>query len=230
MGYVESTRSGTTGIGKTFEDLIGKKEDTLDCPDYLGIEIKTKRSYSKSYITLFSCVPKGESEYEIKRLRDKFGYPDRDFKEFKVLRAVISADHAEIIANKFLFKLVIDYENQKLLLSISDRFFNNIEKTTYWDLALLKEKLERKLQYLALIKAWPNRINGKEYYKYYDIEFYKLKRFKDFLALIEDGTIRVFLNIGINKTKEHIGEIKDYGTGFRIKETDLYKLFERIHV
>ena len=28
MGYVKSTRKGFTGIGKTFEDLIGKKRIT----------------------------------------------------------------------------------------------------------------------------------------------------------------------------------------------------------
>ena len=58
MGYVKSTRSGFTGIGKTFEDLIGKNEDTLETPDYHGIEIKTKKSYSKSYTTLFNATPK----------------------------------------------------------------------------------------------------------------------------------------------------------------------------
>ncbi len=34
LGYVQSSRKGYSGIGKTFEDLIGKKEDTLETPDY----------------------------------------------------------------------------------------------------------------------------------------------------------------------------------------------------
>lgn len=36
MGYVKSTRVGVTGVGKTFEDLLGKEEDTQGMPDYNG--------------------------------------------------------------------------------------------------------------------------------------------------------------------------------------------------
>ena len=52
MGYVKSVRNGSTGIGATFEYLLGKEEESFEIPDYYGIEIKTKRAYSKSYITL----------------------------------------------------------------------------------------------------------------------------------------------------------------------------------
>ena len=38
-GYVKSIRGGTTGIGATFEALIGKEEDKLSLPDFKGIEI-----------------------------------------------------------------------------------------------------------------------------------------------------------------------------------------------
>lgn len=56
-GYIESTRKGFTGVGKTFEDLIGKKEDRSDSPDFNGIEIKTKLGYKKSFVTLFNATP-----------------------------------------------------------------------------------------------------------------------------------------------------------------------------
>lgn len=229
-GYIESTRSGPTGIGKTFEDLLGKKEDTLGLPDYHGIEIKTKRGYNKQYITLFNCVPKGENEYEIKRLRDKYGYPDRFLKNYKVLSARVYANRAQIIANKYLFKLKVDREREKLFLAITGKQFDDFEMTTYWDFKTLKEKLETKLSYLAFIKAWPNRINGKEHYKYYDIEFFKLKGFDNFINLLESGAISVNFDIGICRSGENIGKIKDHGTSFGIKESDLNSLFERIKI
>lgn len=131
MGYVKSSRKGTTGIGKTFEDLLGKKEDSNDIPDFLGIEIKTRRSYSKSYITLFNCAPKGESSFEAKRLRDKYGYPDNVYKQYKVLSAIAYGEHPEIVANRYLFKLEVDYIEEKVFLIITDRFFNDYEKITY---------------------------------------------------------------------------------------------------
>ena len=68
MGYVKSTRSGFTGIGKTFEDLIGKTEDTLEELDFHGIEIKTKRGYSKGYTTLFCDTLKKKVNLKQKEL------------------------------------------------------------------------------------------------------------------------------------------------------------------
>lgn len=92
LGYIKSTRKGLTGIGKTFEDLIGKKEDTLDLPDYHGIEIKTKRGYSNCYTTLFNLTPKGKNEFEIKHLCETYGYPDKILKNHKILHFSVQAN------------------------------------------------------------------------------------------------------------------------------------------
>ncbi len=56
MGYVKSVRGGSTGVGATFEFLLGKSEDKLEAPDFKGIEIKTRRGYSKSEINLFNAL------------------------------------------------------------------------------------------------------------------------------------------------------------------------------
>lgn len=230
MGYVKATRSGYTGIGKTFEDLLGKKEDSLELLDYHGIEIKTKRGYSNSYTTLFGATPQGKKEFEIKRLRNTYGYPDTVYKSQKLLQNSVQANCSTLIGGRFLFKLVVDYEEQKVFLLITDKNMNFIEKKSYWTFEVLKEKLERKLQYMALVKTWPNTINDEEYYKYYDIDFYKLKSFKEFLKLIEDGTIRVTFKIGIFKKGRRAGEIHDRGTSFEIQEIDMLKLFDKIEV
>lgn len=230
MGYVKSTRIGYTGIGKTFEDLLGKKEDTLELPDYHGIEIKTKRGYSRSYTTLFGATPQGKKEFEIKRLRSAYGYPDMVYKNQKLLNTSIQANCSTLVGNRFLFKLIVDYEEQKLFLLITDKNMNFIEKKSYWSFAVLKEKLERKLKYMALVKAWPNNIDNETYYKYYDIDFYKLKTFEEFIRLIEDGTIRVTFKIGIFKKGVRAGEIHDRGTAFEIQEIDMLKLFDKIEV
>ena len=36
LGYIKSNRKHNTGIGKTFEDYIGVKENNIDEPDYVG--------------------------------------------------------------------------------------------------------------------------------------------------------------------------------------------------
>lgn len=230
MGYVKGTRGGTTGIGKTFEDLLGKKEDTLDKPDFHGIEIKTKRTYSRAYTTLFNAEPKGKKEDEAKRLKDKYGYPDSVLKQFKVLNVSVQANCNTSVGGRFLFKLDVDKEAEKIYLLIHDKNLIFKERRVYWDFSTLRARLERKLPYLALIKAWTTNRDGVEYYKYYDINFYKLKTFEDFLKLIEDGTIRITFHLGIYRIGERKGKIRDHGTCFEIQELDMDKLFEKIEL
>ena len=219
MGYVESTRNGPTGIGKTFEDLIGKEEDRECLPDYKGIEIKTKLSYTKAFINLFNYSPKGKTTCEIKRLVTKYGYYGQR------LNTILRTTMPTLVRNRYLFKLVIDYQNKRIYLEIYNKYLDFLEKEAYWTFQDIENKLYTKLQYLALVKAFIKRSKKVNYYKYYSISFFKLKTFNDFLKLIEDGTIAIFIRIS---TFEN--QIKDYGTSFSIKEENLYKLFDKINI
>lgn len=57
LGFIKSHRSNNTGIGKTFEDICGIIENNFDAADFEGIEIKSHRAMSNSYITLFTKSP-----------------------------------------------------------------------------------------------------------------------------------------------------------------------------
>ena len=54
MGWIKSVNCGSNGIGFTFESLLGISKNELEIPDYNGIELKTRRYSSTSYIILFS--------------------------------------------------------------------------------------------------------------------------------------------------------------------------------
>ena len=41
MGWIQTHRSGPTGIGKTLEDLLGIPENNLDQPDFGDYELST---------------------------------------------------------------------------------------------------------------------------------------------------------------------------------------------
>ena len=165
MEYVKSVRSGSTGVGATFEALLGKNEDSFEIPDFEGIEIKTRRGYSKSLICLFNAVPTGSSFYEVKRIRDRYGYPDTNDKNLKRFQASIGANEIGKVGLFYSFRLKVDRERERLLLLVYDWNQVLIDDTTYWDFDILKEKLIRKVNVMAVIKAWPNRINGVEYFK-----------------------------------------------------------------
>lgn len=116
LGYVPEVHSGYGGIGDTFESLLGKEKSDFCIPDYDGIEIKTRRAYSKSLISLFCSVPDGEVLFEIDRLKERFGYPDKEIKNAKVLYSVVYGNKLCNVGKCYFFKLDVDKKERKIFL------------------------------------------------------------------------------------------------------------------
>ena len=226
MEYVKTVRNGSTGVGATFEYLLEKNEESFEIPDFEGIEIKTRRSYSKAFISLFNAVPTGRHFHETKRLRDNYGYPNRNDSNLRELYTEVYVPYATKVGLWFYFQLKVDYEKQKLFLLVFDYKNELIDDSTYWDFDILREKLERKLQVLALVKAWPNRINGCEYFKYYRMNIFLLRDFEFFIRAIEKGYVRLSLKIGSYDIPEKYGMVREHGVSFTIREEDLLEVFE----
>lgn len=159
-GWIKSKRKGSTGVGKTFEELIGKIEDRKFTPDYNGIEIKTKRYYSNSFTTLFNLTPSGMNEKETERLKRQYGYPDQALKCYKVLNNSIFTSKRTWIGTRFQFQLQVDRSREKLLLLVFDCAGNLIEKNSYWSFESIKERLNAKIKIIAFIEAARKLMNG----------------------------------------------------------------------
>lgn len=230
IGWIKGTVNGYCDVGKTFEKLIGVEKNDFEIPDYKEIEIKTKRSKIHPYTTLFNCKPDGPFYMEAERLKDMYGYPDRDIPEYKVLNNSIFCNKFTTIGNKFKFKLEVDEAKEKVYLGIYDINENLIEKTTYWDFDSLEKKLYRKMKTLAYIHACKKYSNGVTYFKYDHIDFYKLKSFDHFIEAMKKGKIRVTFKICVEKKGEKLGKTSNHGTGFDIKEVDLLEIYDSISV
>jgi len=227
MDWIKSSRQGTDAIGRTFENLLGQEENSLEIPDFRGIEIKTKRSYTKSYISLFNMTPSGKYYHEIERLQSVYGYYDKNLKDYKVLNNSVYCGRRTFIGTQYEFMLKVNWNEKKIYLYIFDIHGYLIEKDVYWDFDILKEKVYRKLSILAFIKAHRKFINRIEYFKYYDMNLYVLKDFETFISLVENGIIRINFKIGVFKSGRRKGQIHDHGTSFEIKECDLIKLYNK---
>ena len=226
-GWVESKRSGTTGIGYTFDELLGKKEDDFPIPDFKGIEIKTMRRYSKRKIHLLNITPDGDFLFPIKRILDILGYPDKNYPEYKVLYLDLNAKEFTSIGYYKKAKLFVNREKEKVDVIALNSNGKNLEVNISWSFQLLRERLNLKLKYLAIVVADSKFLDGKEYFHYNDIKLYKLKSFEDFISLIEKGDIVINFKIGINKSENKLGHIHDSGTDFCIKEKNIKYLFYR---
>ena len=77
----------------------------MEIPDYEGIEIKTRRTYSKSYITLFNAVPDGGKSLEIERLKNFYGYPYKRDRRYKALYADVYGNNKTFGGVKYQYKL-----------------------------------------------------------------------------------------------------------------------------
>ena len=230
-GWVIASSKGNGNVGITFETLFGKERENFPISDYMGIELKTSiDNYSRPYLTLFSATPDGKYIYTTKLLKEKYGWKDSKLEQYKVFYARVTANKLTKINNKFLMKLKIEHQEQKIFLEIFNLNYELIEMDCYWDFSTIKQKLSQKLNYLAYIKADRKYENKKVYFHYKEIDFYKIKNFENFIDLIEKGNIKICFKIGIYHSKDKLGKTYDHGTGFEIKKEDLLKLYDKINI
>ncbi|MCB0536876.1 MAG: MvaI/BcnI restriction endonuclease family protein [Bacteroidetes bacterium] len=231
LGFVECTRPNNRdgGIGNTYEDLLGVQENNLKEPDYLGYEIKSKREYNSSYISLFSkapSYPKGANSY----LRETFGeIRDPNHPEKKKLYASVFGHRYSIVYQKYKMKLKVDRENKKLFLIIKD-LEDNFMESVYWTFEHLK-KASIKMKSLKLVLAETKKENNIIKYHFNKAELYENFLFDNLLENIENGGIMFDIRIGVHNSGKNFGKTHDHGSGFRVKRENfknLYESFEEI--
>lgn len=228
MSWVQTYRSGPTGVGATFEQLLGKAKENFSIPDFRDVEIKTKRYNTNRPYSLFSSEPDGTYMFETDRLRKTYGYPSKQNKRFLVLNNTISVKSLTKIGD-FRFKLKIDRMKQKIILVILNISNEVIDTQTFWEFNTLRTVLERKLKYLAIIKAYSKFIKETEYFKYDSIRIYKNVSFNKFIDLLEQGKIVINFKIGVFTDEHRFGQTHNHGTSFHIYESDLKNLYDSMY-
>lgn len=229
-GWIKSMRNGSTGIGYTFEKLLGKNEDSLPLPDYYGIEIKTMRLSSKKKIHLFCANPDGDYKYPIKRIISKIGYPNKKNPKYKNFNFTFWGNKVSRIGYYKTGKLVIDREKKKINLIINNINGTSIPVNVSWSFNLLREKLNKKMKKLAIVKAYNTIENGIEFFYYKGIDFYTIKDFDTFINLIEIGIISVSFQLNFYKNGLQEGVIKNHGTSFSIDFNNIEMLYDKIDI
>lgn len=228
QGWIKSRSHGSGNVGITFEYLLGKERENFPIADYKGIEIKTSiEEFSRPYITLFSCAPDGKYIFQTQILKEKYGKNDRELQKHKTFYARITANKLTNI-NNYLMKIEIDYINEKFILKVFNNKLQLLDENCFWDFSTIKEKLNKKLKYLAYINAEKKYTKTGVYFYYKDISFYKIKNFEEFLKLISAGNIKICFKVGVYKKGPRLGKTYDHGTGFEINKKDILKLYKKL--
>lgn len=226
--WIPSSGNGSGAAGKTLEDILGKNEDRYVLPDYNGIELKTRSDYSTYPLHLFSCAFDNRP-LEMQRLLKIAGYPDRKNPQFRIFNIRVKATEDKKVG-MFTHRIYVNYEEEVVELRIKYSKSGDFYTKMSWSFRELKSRLEHKISYLALVNVKKDRVGGKEYFKFYDSSFYKLKGFDEFLSLIESGEIYVSFKLTYYHSGEKFGEYQDKGTGFEVNFDSLLKLFDKMDI
>ena len=225
-GFVESHRKHNTGIGKTFEDLIGITENNNFLADYEDVlELKSSRELSNSMVTLFTKAPthpKGVNSI----LRERYGEPDQKAGGLKTLHTTFSALKFNTFFGKWGFKLVVDEEKRRIYILIKDLRTDKIEDIEiYYDFDVIKEIVEKKLDYIAYIKAETKTENGKEFFRFKKAILLSGLTFEKFIRFVKEGLILYDIRIGVYRSGKMKGKTHDHGSGFRVLKNNINKIF-----
>lgn len=220
--WYKSHRNGPTGIGKTFEDLLGKKEDNLPLPDFHQIELKAHNQAQNSYITLFTKSPNSPRGINT-LLRKNYGYVDQG-SEQNILHTSVTSNKLQFNAksNRY-FKVINNPKTRSLLLEVYNSSKELIQESfvAEWSYEVLEKALVTKLKTLAVIEADTITVNKEKYYSYNAIQIVHGLTLKQLLAALDAQKLIVDLRLGVYKSGPKKGKTHDHGTGFRMKFNDL---------
>lgn len=100
-----------------------------------------------------------------------------------------------------------------------------------YDYYVLQDTLETKLNNLLFVKA-DKRIesDGKESFFFNYAEIYTRPSFNSFLSLLDSGDIMYDIRMGTYCSGRMYGRPHDHGSGFRIRESKLVRLYEDFEI
>jgi len=204
--WVPSMRKGPTGIGKTLETLLGIKENNLIVPDLGKIELKAHRDGSTNLITLFTFNRGAWIMDPLDAVR-KYGTKDQNGR----LGLYFTMSRTPNSAGLFLY-VDEDY------VSIRHLDGSTIAK---WKFTDLENQFRKKIPALVIVYAESEYRGEDEYFYFYKADYLQEPDHSLIKAEIRNETIKIDLRLHDKGTMA-----RNHGTGFRIYEKDLDKVFK----
>ena len=217
-GFIQTMRSGDTGVGYTLETLLGISANSSKAPDYKGIEIKSGRgkSVDSGRTTVFSQVPlwsfsrlKGSAD--VLRERGRFN----EKKQRRQLFHEIDARKANS------YGLILVPDEKEGLLHQECQYAGKRMRDVSWKYDTLFQRLEEKHKQTFWVKAQAKGKGDAEQFWYNDVKYTSGVNPLKLPLLIETGIISVDYTIKETPT----GGAKDQGYLFKIRRSDLPLLF-----
>jgi hypothetical protein len=211
LGYVQSMRPGSTGIGYTLETLLGIKENSDSSPDLGTHELKTTRKKSNTLQTLFTYATTKNWKLSKREVIYRYGTISRKGDNFNAYNSI----GKEPNKNGFYYETTEDY------LVVKNRDVEILR----WTWEELGHKFENKFP--ACIKVFANSklVNRNEYFHYNEVYNYTNADKSKFKNLFVIDKISIDLRLKVSS--RDLVRVIDKGTAFRIKEQNMEDLFHK---
>jgi len=231
--WFESEVRADTGIGRTIESFLGISMNSDKTPDYKGIELKShrdKRSSTKN--VLFTQTP----DWEISTLKsgreivDKYGYyTESGVKTYQNTVQCAPPNSQDLFLNVNQLASLLELQAQK----------KKVEDVAVWRLMKLHDRLMTKHHETFWIEVENEISDGKEYFRYKQIEHTKNPNVGQFDVLIEQNIITIDLLLcrpgsqnshrGFHRSSHgdtYSFKIKKVGMPLLFPESQIYNLLE----
>jgi hypothetical protein len=218
--WFESEVLADTGIGRTIESFLGISMNSETTPDYKGIELKShreKRSSKKN--VLFTQTP----DWNISALKSgreivsKYGYLTSDGKKTYQNTVQCTPPNSQC--------LFLNVNQVKALLELQAQL-DSIEDVAAWQLIKLHERLLTKHHETFWIEVENVVHDGKEYFRYKEIEHTRNPNVGQFDILIEQNiiTLDLLLCRPSGNGDTYSFKIKKKGMPLLFPESIVYKI------
>lgn len=209
LGYVKTLRKGPTGIGYTLETLLKIKENNISSPDFGEIELKAQRERHTGMTTLFTFNNKAWKMSPLEAIK-RYGSLDKDGRLGMYYTMGMKPNSAG------LFLTVDD-------ASIAVRHIDG-NVVAVWELAEIEKRFEAKVKNVLLVKAKTEERDGVEYFLFDRARLLSHGTSQAILKnQFENGQLLVDLRLHDKGTMA-----RNHGTGFRVFESDLENLYEKV--
>ena len=209
-GFVHSLRKGNTGIGYTFESLIGLNETNIPIPDIGGrLEIKTTRKDSSSLVTLFT-FNRGVWQKNQRDIIKEFGYQDE--KGRWALKSTVFYKKANSIG----LSLVLDEDRSVIRLMST-----NNDLLAEWDIYVIVGVFSSKLSRLLFVLADRRIVEGVEEFHFNEAYLLTKPNPRNFLDAFRNSLVGIDLRMHLKENNS----VRNRGTGFRMQEKNMINLY-----
>jgi hypothetical protein len=213
LNWIDTLRTGDTGIGYTFETLVGVEENNHQIADFRGIEIKCKlrreAASPSGKINLFQLGPRWTIPGPNKSRLRLIGAPNADGR---------MACYSAVTPTSNNLGLALRPSHTEAEIDI----FKNQDRIGFWEHSRLSTRLTEKHSRAVFVRAERREHGGTLQYRYTELLYCEQPDIDRFISLVHAG--RIVFEFTMHLTAADT--VRNHGYPWRlVDERDLEQLF-----